>query len=89
MSGGLGVFPMTVCQPPLHTTQFISSVHLAVPTFMSNILVLNCWVLGDGPNHIFTVKIEHTETVSILRKAIKDEKKPLTIFPLTVLIYGR
>ena len=42
---------------------------------MSNTLTLNCWVLGDGPNHIFTVKIEHTETVSILRCAIKDETK--------------
>ena len=52
------------------------SVYLAVPTFMSNILALNCWVLGDRPNHIFTVEIASAKTVSILRHAIKDEKKP-------------
>jgi hypothetical protein len=42
---------------------------------MSNILQLNCWVLGDAPRHVFPVKIASLETVSYLKKAIKDEKK--------------
>jgi hypothetical protein len=42
---------------------------------MSNILKLNCWVLGDDPCHIFSVEIAVSKTVSTLKKAIKDEKK--------------
>src|SRR6267154_736510 len=44
---------------------------------MSNILELNCWVLGDVPRRVFPVKIGSAETVGYLKKAIKDEKKPL------------
>jgi len=32
-------------------------------------------VLGDDPSHVFTVEIPKTKTVSILKKAIKEEKK--------------
>jgi Crinkler effector protein N-terminal domain len=39
------------------------------------LLQFNCWVLGEDPSHIFTIEIEHTKTASVLRKAIKDEKK--------------
>ncbi|KAG1810486.1 uncharacterized protein HD556DRAFT_1223631 [Suillus plorans] len=38
--------------------------------------ILNCIVLGHGPSHTFEIKIEPTESVSALRKAIKDAKKP-------------
>ncbi|KAG2058637.1 hypothetical protein BDR06DRAFT_1004338 [Suillus hirtellus] len=37
---------------------------------------LNCIVLGDDPSHTFEIKIEPTESVSALRMAIKDAKKP-------------
>jgi hypothetical protein len=43
---------------------------------MSNILEFNCWVLGDEPLRVFSVKVPSSETVGTLRKAIKDEKKP-------------
>jgi hypothetical protein len=42
---------------------------------MSNILELNCWVLGDAPRRVFPVKIASSETVGYLKKAIKGEKK--------------
>jgi hypothetical protein len=42
---------------------------------MSNILELNCWVLGDDPRHVFPVKIATSETIGYLKKAIKDEIK--------------
>jgi Crinkler effector protein N-terminal domain len=37
---------------------------------------LNCLVLGDDPSCLFPVKIAATESVGILRDAIKDKKKP-------------
>jgi hypothetical protein len=42
---------------------------------MSNILELNCWVLGDDPRRVFSVEIVISKTVSALKKLIKDEKK--------------
>ena len=39
-------------------------------------LPLNCLVVGDVPDRIFTVKIPKTENVSILKKLIKEEKAP-------------
>jgi hypothetical protein len=36
-------------------------------------LSLNCWVVGDDAEQVFTVKIPPTENVSILKKMIKDE----------------
>jgi hypothetical protein len=44
---------------------------------MSLPLELNCLVLGDDPTHAFPVKIASTESVGTLKKAIKDEKKPV------------
>jgi hypothetical protein len=37
---------------------------------------LNCWVAGDPPERVFSVKIEATEKVSALKDAIKKKKKP-------------
>jgi hypothetical protein len=37
---------------------------------MSNILELNCWVIGDEPHSIFPVKIASSEMVGYMRKAI-------------------
>jgi hypothetical protein len=40
----------------------------------TQLLSLNCFVLGDDPKKIFTVKIPKTDNVSILKKLIKEEK---------------
>ena len=37
---------------------------------MSNILELNCWVIGDEPHNVFPVKIASSETVGYMREAI-------------------
>jgi hypothetical protein len=43
---------------------------------MSDMLNLNCSVLGDDPQRVFSVKIAKSETVGGLKKAIKKEKEP-------------
>ena len=35
--------------------------------------LLNCFVLGDKEDNVFTVKIPKTDNVSILKKLIKEE----------------
>jgi hypothetical protein len=40
----------------------------------TQLLSLNCFVLGDNLNKAFTVEIEKTKNVSILKKLIKEEK---------------
>ena len=40
---------------------------------MSNILELNCWVIGDEPHGVFPVKIASSEMVGYMRKAILPE----------------
>jgi len=39
-------------------------------------LSLNCLVIGDHPDRMFTVKVAKIENVSILKKLIKEEKAP-------------
>ena len=39
----------------------------------SDMLNLNCWVLGDDPQRIFSLKIAKSETVDALKKAIMDD----------------
>jgi hypothetical protein len=56
--------------------RFITSVVTHPSPYSERLLVLGCLVLGDDPSRIFSIKIAATETVSALRKAIKDEKKP-------------
>ena len=41
---------------------------------MSDILTLNCLVLGEPAANIFEVKIQKSQTVSALREAIRDKK---------------
>ena len=36
-------------------------------------LVLDCWVYGEGLERLFRVEISKTETVTGLKKVIKDE----------------
>jgi len=40
---------------------------------MSDTLNLNCWVLGDDPQRVFSVKIAKSETVDALKKAIMED----------------
>ena len=40
----------------------------------TQLLSLNCFVLGDDLKKLFTLKIPKTENVSILKKLIKEEK---------------
>jgi hypothetical protein len=40
-------------------------------------LELNCLVLGDDPSHIFTIEIQGTKNISVLKEVIKDKKKPV------------
>jgi hypothetical protein len=39
-------------------------------------LTLNCWVDGGDRGRVFLIKISSSETVSTLKDAIKDKKKP-------------
>ena len=36
-------------------------------------LSLNCLILGDSPDRMFTLEVEETKNVSILKKLIKEE----------------
>ena len=42
----------------------------------TQLLSLNCFVLGDDLKKVFTVEIEETKYVSILKDRIKDKKAP-------------
>ena len=39
-------------------------------------LLLNCYLLGDDPYQIFSVEIEETKTVGILKSLIKEKNAP-------------
>ena len=52
--------------------RFISSLIRTIAMSLS----LNCLVLGDELEKIFTVEVEKTKNVSILKKLIKEEKAP-------------
>ena len=40
----------------------------------TQLLSLNCFLIGDDPDRMFTVKIPKTDNVSILKSSIKKEK---------------
>src|ERR1700747_2126061 len=40
-----------------------------------DLLKLFCWVIGENPQNVFSVKISKQDTVSDLKKAIKAEKR--------------
>jgi len=48
----------------------------AVAPDPSQLLSLNCLVLGDDPNKWFTVEIDYNKNVSILKGMIKGQKAP-------------
>ena len=42
----------------------------------TQLLSLNCFLLGDEPDRMFSVEIPKDKNVSILKKLIKEEKAP-------------
>lgn len=52
---------------------------------MSDLLKLNCWILGDEPECIFLVKIAKIETVYTLKRAVIDENPDLRDIPARYL----
>ena len=40
----------------------------------TQLLSLNCFLLGDDPDRVFTVKIPKTDNISILKDLIKEKK---------------
>jgi hypothetical protein len=60
----------TVSNTALEVTQ---PVPVLDPT---QLLSLNCFVLGDDLKKVFTVEVEKTKNVSILKKVIKEENAP-------------
>jgi hypothetical protein len=71
------------CRFGLTDFSFLSLALRVVPTVpatrslasnnMSDMLNLNCWLLGDDPRRIFSVEIAKTKTVDGLKKAIKED----------------
>ena len=60
------------------TESIISHTNLSATGTQSFLMIitLNCCILSDDPSHVFSLKIDNNKNVSVLRKAIKDEKKP-------------
>jgi hypothetical protein len=54
----------------------IFSKTIFATAIMSGTLDLFCWVQGDSHDQAFSLKIAETETVSALKEAIKEKKKP-------------
>jgi hypothetical protein len=44
---------------------------------MSTVLELNCWILAHDPRRVFSVDVPSSKTVSHLKDAIKNKKKPV------------
>ena len=38
-----------------------------------SLLSLNCWIVSDSPDEMFTVKLNKTDSASILKKTIKEK----------------
>ena len=70
---------LLVCRTELLGTVSNTSLEVIQPVPVLNptqLLSLNCFVLDDNVENVFTVKVEKTENVSILKKLIKEEKAP-------------
>ena len=60
-----------LCNCPIRYSQFTYNSH-KLHIAMSNILELNCWVLGDDPRSVFPVEVAISKT-GYMRKAILPE----------------
>ena len=78
---------------------WITPSHLIPPTEVQTVvapnstqlLSLNCFIHGDDPERMFTVKILKNKNVSILKGLIKEKKRPITstILPHQISTSGR
>ncbi|KAF8157793.1 hypothetical protein B0H34DRAFT_844095 [Crassisporium funariophilum] len=62
----------------LHIIAKVPEVQTVVALDSAQLFSLNCFILGDNPDRMFTVKIPKTENVSILKDLIK-EKNPSSL----------
>ena len=71
---------LLVCRTKLLGTVSNTSLEVIQPIPALNptqLLSLNCFVLGDDVENVFTVEVDKTKNVSILKKLIKEEKSPI------------
>ena len=73
LSGELYVKTIFSFEPPFTPLKVTQT--LAAPN-VSQLFSLNCFVVGDDPDRMFTVKISKNKNVSILKSLIKKEKAP-------------
>jgi translation initiation factor 1 (eIF-1/SUI1) len=66
IEGGVGVLKGI----PAENVEFIGEKNTSGPIIDLN---LNCWVVGQGAQNVFTVKILERETVSTLKEEIKNK----------------
>jgi hypothetical protein len=45
-------------------------------TLMDSLIVLNCSILGDKIDRLFSIEISRTKNISMLKDAIKENQKP-------------
>jgi hypothetical protein len=56
----------------LHILSFVPTILLLWYRLrnISDMLNLNCWILGDDPKRVFSIEIAKTKTVAALKKGI-------------------
>jgi len=69
---------LLVCAHRLLRCLSLILIHSVPPPNLPSvpILKLNCFVQGDDRNQIFSVEIANNKSISALRDAIKEKKKP-------------
>ncbi|KAJ3499972.1 hypothetical protein NLJ89_g9993 [Agrocybe chaxingu] len=72
----LSTFFTDVADDCLHVIAKVPEVQTVVALDPTQLLSLNCFILGDDPDRVFTVEIPKNKNVSILKKLIKEEKAP-------------
>lgn len=76
--GHTKLFPLRALSKVFDQPLVVSGLHVLVkpPSTFTATISLNCLVLGDTRNHIFTIELAISANVGVLRKAIKKEKQP-------------
>ena len=52
---------------------------------MSDKIRLLCWIQGDGPNHIFAIRVSLSDSVIELKKAIHEKECRIPWFQCPLL----
>ncbi|KAI6010402.1 hypothetical protein BKA83DRAFT_509122 [Pisolithus microcarpus] len=74
--GHTKLFPLRALSKVFDQPLVVSGLHVLVKPPSTSTISLNCLVLGDTRNHIFTIELAISANVGVLRKAIKKEKQP-------------